>query len=243
MNFDEKVVLITGANRGLGKELVIKLLDTKVTKIYACSRIALESGIFKDERVINKVLDITKIDSIKELKKQTSDIDVLINNAGVASYGSLLDCSIESLAKDMDTNYYGTLNMVREYVPILELKQNTAIVNVITIAAFVNFPAMGGYCASKSAAYSMTQAIRIELKPKGIMVHAVNPGPIDTQMADGFEADKTQAGDVASEILKGLESGLPDIFPDQNGRYLFDIFKKDHLELEQLVSEIHHSST
>ncbi|MCJ8344996.1 SDR family oxidoreductase [bacterium] len=241
MNFENKVVLVTGANRGLGKEIVKSLLLKGVKKIYAGSRSLSKLPNFEDQRVIGLELDITNQTHITKASTIAKDCQILINNAGFASYTSLLDGPMELMKKDMDINYYGTLNMIREFVAILEKNENPVIANVITIAAFVNFPAMGGYCASKSAAFSMTQGIRIELSKRGIQVHSINPGPIDTDMAAGFEADKTSAKLIALNLIEAMEKEQQDIFPDPNGQYMFDLYQKNHQDLEKMVHQIHHS--
>ncbi len=142
----------------------------------------------------------------------------------------------------MQTNYYGTLDMVRAFVPVLEERQDAAIVNVVTIAAFANFPMLGGYSASKAALYSLSQGIRIELASKGISVHTVNPGPIDTDMARDIPLDKASPEETAENILSGIESNEPDIFPDAAGRQLFDVWQNDYRDLEKIVLEMHEAA-
>jgi short-subunit dehydrogenase len=132
--------------------------------------------------------------------------------------------------------------MVRSFVPVLETKRDPAIVNLVTIAAFANFPIVGGYSASKSALFSLSQGIRIELARKGISVHTVNPGPIDTEMAKEFPTDKTSPEVTANNILTGLENDEADIFPDDFGKNLFEVWRKDYRDLEQMVSEMHNAA-
>ena len=163
---------------------------------------------------------------------------MLLNNAGVAAFSSIVSGPMDLVTRDMDTNYYGTLNMIREFLPILEQKKNPVIVNMVTIGAFVNFPILGGYCASKAALFSITQGMRIELAPKGIAVHSVNPGPIDTDMAKDFETDKTSPEETAKGILNGLEADIADIFPDPGGEYMFNVWKEDYRGLEKMVAEM-----
>jgi short-subunit dehydrogenase len=142
----------------------------------------------------------------------------------------------------MNTNYYGTLDMVRAFVPVLETKKDAAIVNVVTIAAFANFPIIGGYSASKSALFSLSQGIRIELSSRGIAVHTVNPGPIDTRLAKEFPTDKADTNVTADNILNALEDGEADIFPDEIGRQMFATWKNDYRDLEAMVSELRHAA-
>lgn len=242
MNFDNKVVFITGANRGIGKALVFSVLKRGVKKIYATARDVESLPDFSDDRVAALRLDITDQEQISAAVTSAPDVDILINNAGVAAFSSIVDGSIEAVERDMTTNYYGTLNMVRAFVPLLEKKKQSSIVNMVTIGAFVNFPILGGYCASKSALFSMSQGIRIELQPKGISVHTVNPGPIDTDMAKDFDDPNKPTAEVTAEnIISALEHGEEDIFPDATGKGMFDLWKNSYRDLEKAVFEMHHS--
>jgi len=240
MNFDNKVVLITGANKGIGKEITRALLKRGVKKIYATSRNIKNLPDFSDDRIVPMTLDITQRGQISEAAQMAQDIDVLINNAGIAAFTSLLDGPLDRLEADMNTNYFGTLNMIREFVPILEKRETSTIVNMVTIGAFVNFPILGGYCASKSALFSMSQGMRIELSPKNISVHTVNPGPIDTDMAADFDAEKASPELTAENIILGLEAGETDIFPDDGGKGMFDLWNNNYRDLESAVYEMHH---
>lgn len=238
MNIDNKTVFVTGANRGIGQALVEVLLEKGVCKIYAAARNPEQITGFDDGRVIKIKLDITRQDQILAVAKKASDTDILINNAGVAEYISLLDGPMDMVRRDMDVNYYGTVNMMRAFIPVLEAKGEAVIANVVSIAAFVNFPFLGGYCASKAALFSATQAARIELASKNIMVHSINPGPIDTDMAASVDMDKTSPRDAAIAIIEGLEEGVADIFPDPHGRDLFKVWNDDYRKLEQMVSDM-----
>jgi len=239
MNIENKVILVTGTSRGIGKQIVIALLKRGVKKVYATARNISSLPDFNDTRVVPLTLDITNQTQIKEAASIATDIDILFNNAGIAAFTSLLDGPLDLIEADMNTNYYGTLNMIREFVPLLEKKPSSSIVNMVTIGAFVNFPILGGYCASKSALFSLSQGIRIELAPKNISVHTVNPGPIDTDMAEKFEADKTSPEETAENIIQALESGEEDIFPDPNGKGMFDLWNNNYRELEKAVYEMH----
>ncbi len=241
MKLDQKTVLITGSNRGIGAAIVTALLGRDVKKIYAAARNPDKLPNFDDERVVPLKLDITDPDQVRRAAESAVDVDLLINNAGVAAFTSLLDGPLELLQRDMGTNYFGTLDMVRSFVPVLESKRNAAIVNVVTIAAFVNFPMVGGYSASKSALFSLSQGIRIELATRGIAVHTVNPGPIDTELAAEFPAEKASPESTAENILAALENGEIDIFPDVGSQEMITVWKKDYRELEQMVNQMHNA--
>lgn len=238
MNFDDKVVLVTGANRGIGKAIVESLLKRGVKKIYTAARSITKLPDFNDERTVPLTLDITNKDQIETASKTAGDVNILINNAGIASFTSLLDGPLELLEGDMNTNYYGTLNMIRAFLPLLEKNPDSAIVNIVTIGAFVNFPVLGGYCASKSALFSLSQGIRIELAARNIAVHTVNPGPIDTDMAANFNSDKTSPEVTAENTLLALEAGEVDVFPDSIGKGMFELWSHDYRDLEAAVAQM-----
>lgn len=238
MNFDNKVVLVTGANRGIGKAIVESLLKRGVKKVYTAVRSIRKLPDFNDKRVVPMTLDITSKEQVEAASKAAGDVNVLINNAGIASFTSLLDGPLELLEGDMNTNYYGTLNMIRTFLPVLEKNSDSAIVNIVTIGAFVNFPVLGGYCASKSALFSLSQGIRIELASRNIAVHTVNPGPIDTDMAADFDSEKTSPEVTAENTLLALEAGEIDIFPDSIGKGMFELWSHDYRDLEAAVAEM-----
>lgn len=232
----DRIIFVTGANRGIGKALVQAFLDHGAKKVYAAARDPQKIPDFGDSRVVKIALDITNTAQLAAAAKQAADTQVLINNAGVAASSSALSGPIEDVERDMQTNYFGTLAAMRAFLPVLEKNKPSAIANVASIVAFVNFPSFGGYCASKAALFSITQGARIELAGRGIAVHSINPGPIDTDMARDIEMEKTSPGDTAKAIIKGLEAGEPDIFPDATGRGMFDVWSKNYRDLEASVA-------
>ena len=242
MTLNDKTVLITGANRGIGKALVEGLLGKDVKRIYAAARDTSSLPNFGDTRVVPLELDITNPEQVRNAANVAADVDLLINNAGVLSAGSLVSARKADLEYDMNVNYYGTLDMIREFVPVLEGKPDAGIVNVVTIAAFVSFPALGGYSASKSALWSASQGLRIELAPKGIAVQTVNPGPIDTDMARDLDMDKTSPEQTATNILAGIEAGSGDIFPDGASEGMFNAWSEDYRQLEKMVYDMTHAA-
>lgn len=214
MKLDNRTVFITGANRGIGKALVEALLAYPVKKIYAGARDKDKLPDFGDERVVPVQLDITDKDSIKNASKSCDDVDVLINNAGVLSDARILSEDVSLLKKDMDTNYFGTIEMVRIFASVIERNGGGAIANVLSVVGLASVPYIGGYSASKAALFSATQAMRAELKKRNIQVFGVFPGPIDTDMNHSTDMAKASPESTAENILKGIAAGKEDIFPD-----------------------------
>lgn len=242
MKLNDKTVLVTGANRGIGRATVNALLQAGAAKIYAGARNVDSLPDFGDSRVVPLTIDITDTATIEAAAEVATDVEVLINNAGTLQFGSVLDMPLASVETDMNVNYYGTLAMARRFVPILEKQADAALVNVVTIAAFVNFPGLGGYSPSKAALFSLTQGLRIELAERGISVHTVNPGPIDTDMAKDLEMDKASPEETARRIIAGIENGDADIFPDDGSEQMFGLWRGNYRDLEKAVYDMHHAA-
>lgn len=242
MNIKNRNVLITGANRGIGRATVNSLLAAGAGKVYAGARRIESLPDFDNARVVPLQIDITDTASVRRAAEIAGDVDLLINNAGALAPGSVLDAPLADIERDMNVNYYGTLDMVRAFVPVLETKPGAALVNVVTIAAFVNFPGLGGYSASKAALFSLSQGLRIELAPRGIAVHTVNPGPIDTDMAKDLDMDKTSPQIAADNIVRGLENNEADIFPDAAAEQMFGLWRGNYRDLEAAVYQMHHNA-
>jgi NAD(P)-dependent dehydrogenase (short-subunit alcohol dehydrogenase family) len=230
---ENKTIFVSGANRGIGRALVEELLKQPTRKIYAAARSVTDLPDFGDARVVKVQLDITDLDLIKKAVDQAQDVDVLINNAGVMSFASVVMGEADKLKHDMDVNYFGTLNMIRLFVPVLEKRDRAAIANVISIIGLASMAVAGGYCASKAALYSATQAIRTELKAKDISVYGIFPGPIDTDMSRDVNLPKTSPQVTAENIVKGLNAGQEDIFPDAMSLQLSELWAKDPKGLER----------
>ncbi len=214
MKLEGQNLFITGANRGIGKALVVAALKLPVNKVYAAARKVESLPDFGDERVIAVQLDITDADQVRAAAEAASDVDVLINNAGSLAFAGIAAGPVSNIENDMDVNYFGTIHMVQAFAPILEKRGGGGIANFSSIAGLAAMAGAAGYSASKSALHSATQALRTELKPKGISVFGVYPGPIETEMSKDFHLPKTSPEVAAEAILKGIEDGVEDIFPD-----------------------------
>ncbi len=201
-------VLVTGANRGLGRALVDELLRRGVRRVYAGSR---RSYSHPDPRVTPLALEITDTTQIQAAVEQVDSLDLLINNAGVSLPDDLR--GRDPLAQHLAVNLYGTWEVTRAFLPELRRSQG-AIVNVVSLAAFAAVPVLPAYSVSKAALFALTQSQRMLLAADGVTVHAVMAGPIDTDMVRGLEIPKTAPETVAGGVLDGVERGDDEIFPD-----------------------------
>lgn len=236
-----KVILVTGANRGIGKSLVKESLNKGAKKVYATCRDLSKMPKFEDDRVVILELDVTNDYQIEKAVRQASDTEVLINNAGVLSAGSILKGGIADIEKDMNVNYYGTLKMMKSFASVLETNSPSRIVNITSIVAYSPMPSIAGYSASKAALLSATYSARIELAKKGVTVHAVNPGAIDTDMNKGSDWDMPSPDQVAKVILDKVESGELDIIPEGIGVGMFNVWKEDPKKLAEMFSKLYHA--
>lgn len=236
MQLIDKNVLVTGANRGIGAALVDALLEAGARRVYAAVR-RRGSVDAASERVVELVLDVRDPAACLRAASQASDVDVVINNAGTLSAFGLLDAPVDALETDFGTNFYGTLHMARAFVPVLRTRPEAAIVNVLTMLSVASLPAMGGYSASKAAAWSLTQALRAELTPE-IAVHGVYPGAVDTDMIRDVDMPKTAPSEVAAAIVVGLRNGDEDIAPDPMSAQLWELFTSDPKAVERTFASM-----
>jgi NAD(P)-dependent dehydrogenase (short-subunit alcohol dehydrogenase family) len=230
------VALVTGANRGLGARIVAGLLERGAARVYATARVLGSLDGVMGERVVPLALDIDDDASVAAAALAAPDVNLLINNAGVLSFGGVLDLDLAAAERDLRTNYLGTLRATRGFVPVIERNGGGAIANVITIIALAPMGGMAGYCASKAAEHSMTQALRAELRPRGIEVHGAYPGGIDTDMLAGVEAAKAAPEVVAARILDGIAKGEPVIFPDDVSAGAGEVYLRNPRELEAMLT-------
>jgi len=208
MNIQQKSVLITGANRGIGRALVAEALRRGVGRVYAGTRNALD---IDDPRITRIALDVTSRPQITSAAAAIADLDILINNAGVATYGDI--ANFDAIEQHLAVNLYGMLNLSRAFLPQLR-RSRGAIVNQLSLAAIASVPVMPAYSVSKAAAFNVTQGLRAYLAPEGVAVHSVFLGPIDTDMVRDLTLPKTPAEEAARGIFDGLAAGEEDIFPD-----------------------------
>ncbi|MES2939226.1 MAG: SDR family NAD(P)-dependent oxidoreductase [Pseudomonadota bacterium] len=208
MDIADKSILVTGANRGVGRALVDEALRRGAMRVFAGSR-----GAFRhpDARVTRVALDVTSPEDIQRAAAEVGALDLLVNNAGISLFDDLSDPG--SIDTHMDVNFHGPYRMVRAFLPHLK-RSRGAIVNVLSLAALAPVPVTPSYSISKAAAHSLTQTLRAYLAGDGVAVHAVMLGPVDTDMTRGFDIPKASPAAVARSIFDALERGDEDIFPD-----------------------------
>ena len=209
MKIEGSTILITGANRGIGKALVSAALDNGAARVYAGTRVPLAQA---DGRVVPVRIDVTDEAQVAAAAAQVHELDILINNAGIALYDDLSDPEV--LEAHLAVNLFGTHRMTQAFRPALE-RSRGALVNNVSLMALAPFPVTPAYAVSKAAAFNLTQSLRALLAPTGVSVHAVMTGPTDTDMTRGFEIPKATPESVAQAILAGVETGDEEIFPDQ----------------------------
>lgn len=231
MNIDGAKVLVTGANRGLGRAFVETLLQRGAALVHATGR-DLESleavSALDRDRIRPLALDVTNAAAIDALAASTEELDVLINNAGV-------DCPVPVAAGDtmadlrraMEVNYFGVLTMSRAFVPVLARSGQSAIINVGSMAAFIHVADNTGYSAAKAAQLMLSQGLRGELAGQGTRVLQVLPGFIDTDMGARFPLPKASPASIAAATLDALAAGEDLVLPDRFARFSYEALLAD----------------
>ena len=208
MTIEGKAILVTGANRGIGLALVNEALTRGAKRVYGASRNAVTHP---DDRLTSVTMDITDAAQIRRAAGEIDTLDILINNAGLASYDDLSDPGV--LERHLAVNLFGTYSVTQAFLPLLTRSEG-AIVNNLSVNALAPLPLIPSYSISKAAAFNMTQSLRVLLGARGVRVHAVLTGPVDTDMTKGLDIPKATAESVARAIFDGVEQGLDEIFPD-----------------------------
>ena len=207
-------ILITGANRGIGRALLEEALDRGAQQVYAATR-----GYFAhpDERVTHLPVDVTDAAQVRQAARQVPTLDILVNNAGVGLLDDLTDRAV--LEHHLAVNLFGTYHVTQAFLPQLT-RSRGAVVNNLSVSALAPLPIIPAYSISKAAAFSLTQSQRVLFAEREVTVHAVFTGPTETDMSRGFDAPKASPESVARAIFDGVEKREEDIFPDSMSQTL-----------------------
>ena len=210
MDISTSTVLVTGANRGFGRALAVELLGRGAT-VYAGARHPGQVDLPGAKPI---ALDITDPASIAAAAKATGEVTVLINNAGSPPGADLLTGDLNDIRHEMDTHYIGTLSVIRAFAPQIAANGGGAILNVLSGLSWVSFPEIGAYCAAKSAEWSLTNALRVQLADQGIRVAGLHVGYMDTDMVRAVDAAKSAPADIARIAIDGIAAGAYEILAD-----------------------------
>ena len=213
MNIEKSVVLVTGANRGIGLAFARELLARGARKVYAAARDPVTVTLAGVQALR---LDVTKPDDIAAAAQAASDVNLVINNAGIAQPGGFLASDSEAVARRIfETNFFGVLNVSKAFAPVLKANGGGALVNVLSVASWVNGGELASYSASKSAAWSLTTALRHELAGQKTQVLGLHMAYVDTDLTRGFDVPKTSAEAIVQRALDGLAAGADEVLADE----------------------------
>ncbi|KAB2371226.1 SDR family NAD(P)-dependent oxidoreductase [Actinomadura montaniterrae] len=209
MTLKDRTVLVTGANRGIGRALADEALARGAARVYAGTRRPLAHP---DDRVTPLDLDVTSTAQIQAAADRIGSLDMLINNAGIALPDDLTDPAV--LERHLAVNLFGTSAVTRAFLPAV-IRSGGAVVNILSVNSLAPLPfVIPAYSVSKAAAFSMTQSLRAQVAGLGVRVHAVLPGPVDTDMTRGADVPKASPESVAHAVFDAIDAGEEDIFPD-----------------------------
>lgn len=165
-------------------------------------------------------IDLADPASVTAAAEAAGDVTLLVNNAGISLGTDFLTADLDDVRKEMDTNYFGTLSVVRAFVPVIERNGGGGMLNVLSVLSWLSIPDSGGYCASKSAAWSMTNALRVQLAGRGITVTGLHVGLMDTDMTAGMDGQKSDPADVAALGIDAVAAGAHEVLADDVSRHV-----------------------
>jgi NAD(P)-dependent dehydrogenase (short-subunit alcohol dehydrogenase family) len=216
MDLSTSTVLVTGANRGLGRAIAAELLHRGAT-VYAAARNPDQIDLPGAKPV---ALDITDPASVAAAADATADVTVLVNNAGISTGTNLLTGDLVDIRLEMDTHFHGTLSVIRAFAPQIAANGGGAILNILSALSWYAVPDLGAYGAAKAAQWSLTNALRVQLADQGIRVAGLHVGYMDTDMARTVTAAKTHPADVARAAADAIAAGAYEILADHTSRQL-----------------------
>jgi len=213
MKIENAVVLVTGANRGIGLAFARELLARGARKVYAGAR---DPAAVTQTGAVALRLDVNKPEEVASAAALASDVTLVINNAGIAQPGGFLAPDSEDVARRIfETNFFAMLRVSKAFAPILRGNGGGALLNVLSVASWVNGGELAAYSASKSAAWSLTNALRNELAAQRTQVLALHMAYVDTDLTRGLDAPKSSPAEIVKRALDGLESGLDEVLADE----------------------------
>jgi NAD(P)-dependent dehydrogenase (short-subunit alcohol dehydrogenase family) len=216
MKISGSVALVTGANRGLGYAFARALIERGARTVSAGAR---DPATITDPDLVPVTLDITDAADVAAAAALCGDVTLLVNNAGVSYDSPLLAApALDGARAEMETNYFGTLALCRAFAPILGANGGGALVNMLSVASFRSLPQIGSYSASKAAAWSLTNGVRLELAAQGTLVVGVHAGFIDTDMAARIDQPKISPIEVARQAFDAVEAGQLEVLADGQSR-------------------------
>jgi NAD(P)-dependent dehydrogenase (short-subunit alcohol dehydrogenase family) len=216
MKLANSVVLITGANRGIGLAFAREALARGARRVYAAAR---DPSTVKIEGVQPIRLDVTNPEEVARAARECGDVTILVNNAGIALNGGFLaDTTLEETRRQLETNFFGMARMAQAFAPVLRSNGGGAMLNVLSIASWINRPMLGTYGATKSAAWALTNGLRHELRGQGTQVTALHMGFVDTDLTRGIDAPKSTPQAIVAAAYDGLEAGQLEVLADQPTR-------------------------
>jgi NAD(P)-dependent dehydrogenase (short-subunit alcohol dehydrogenase family) len=211
MKIQGSAALVTGANRGLGAAIAAALVDSGA-KVYGAAR---NPTSITNPDVVPVLLDVTSADDIANAARTCGDVSIVVNNAGIGrSSPGLAPDAIDAARAEMETNFFGPLRVARAFAPVLRGNGGGTLVNVLSVLSFISMPQVATYSASKAAAWSLTNALRMELRHQGTLVVAVHAGFIDTDMAAGVNAEKISPQSVAARVVAAVETDAEEVLAD-----------------------------
>jgi len=230
MNIEGCVALVTGANRGLGKAFTESLLAAGAARVYAAAR---DIDTITDSRLIPIQLDVTSPSEVEASARQCTDVNLLINNAGILQQSPMLaEGSEQAMRQEMEVNVYGVLRMIKAFAPLLAMNGGGAIVNMLSVVSWFTSPLNATYGASKHAALSVTDAARIELLAQGTRVIGVYAGFIDIDMTANIRSAKVTPEQVAQRTMEGIRQNCEHILADQRAHDVWNSLRQDPALME-----------